>query len=203
MSQLFRETRNLFFIRRLPKPHVSQEWQRPRTQEAFQDLLEYEGFISMRHWKANDLTQMATLKQDLEDLEEHLVPAFFEFNQKALHYQNRYILYQWVFMFGAFITTLLGALTTYAYTLSDDGGMAANVFGIMTAIVSGTSAYFNFVSDQGSPQRRWAKARRLAEELRMNYYRYLAHLEPFDKDDRVQQMRRMVIDIRRKEFQNG
>jgi hypothetical protein len=102
-------------------------------------------------------------------------------------------------MGGALLTTLLGALTTYAYTLQADGGMFANVAGLMTAVVSGITAYFNYVSDQGSPQKRWAKTRRLTEELRTNYYRYLAHLQPYHEADRVQQMRRMVIQVRRKE----
>jgi len=203
MVRALRNTKNLFFIKRLPKLHVPYEWKKHQHERDYQLVVNNEGFISPVLWQDHDINKYPTLKQDLADLDEYLLPAFFEFNQKALHYQNRFYLYQWVFMGGAFVTTLFGALTTYAYTLSEDGGMAATVFGISTAIVSGLTAYFNILSEQNSPQRRWAKSRRLAEELRMNYFRYLAHLEPFEKEDRVQQMRRLIIDVRRKENENG
>lgn len=198
-----RNIKNLFFVRRRPRWHVDSHWERPRDDDSYHQLLEYNGFVSYKYWQKDDLLKYPTLKQDLDDLEEHMLPAFWEFNQKAQHFQNRFYLYQWVFMLGAFFTTFFGALTTYAYTVTPDGGMATNVFGICTAVISAATAYFNVMSDQGSPQQRWAKTRRLAEELRMTYYRYLAHLEPFNDESRVKNLRRYVIDVRRKENENG
>jgi len=203
MSEWLVNVRNLFFFKRMPKPHVASKWKRPSADADYEMEKDWEGFVSPLYWQDDDLSKYPTIKQDLDDLDEHLLPAFWEFNQKAKHFQNRFYLYQWIFMGGALLTTLLGALTTYAYTREVDGGMFANVAGIMTAVVSGITAYFNYVSDQGSPQKRWAKTRRLTEELRTNYYRYLAHLQPYNEADRVQQMRRMVISVRRKEIDNG
>ncbi|HLA44133.1 MAG TPA: DUF4231 domain-containing protein [Aggregatilineales bacterium] len=203
MASTFQKFRGLFFIKRRPKPFVPVEWDMPKDKSEFQKILEWEGFISPDFWSQDDLTGYPTVKQDLDDLEEHLLPAFFEFNQKATHYQNRFYYYQWIFMGGAFLTTLFGALTTYAYTRVDDGGGWADIFGVTTAVISGATAYYNVRSDQTSPQKRWAKARRLAEELRMNYYKYISHMPPFDTDERVQEMRRMVINVRRKELDNG
>ena len=200
MSEWLANFRNLFFIKRMPKPHISAKWKHPQKDTVYEKIKDDEGFVSPVYWKSDDLNKYPTLKQDLEDLDEHLMPVFWDFNQKAKHFQNRFYFYQWIFMGGALLTTLLGALTTYAYTREVDGGMFANVAGIMTAIVSGITAYFNYVSDQGSPQKRWAKTRRLTEELRTNYYRYLAHLEPYHEADRVDQMRRMIIEVRRKEI---
>lgn len=203
MSNSFgRKMNNLFFIKRRPSFHIPAEWEPPKSRAEYEQLEEYEGFIVKSAWQHDDLDKFPTVKQDLADLEEHLLPTFWEFNQKARHYQNRFYFYQWVFMLGAFLTTLLGALTTYAYTFTEDSRAATITFGVLTAAVSAVTAYFNVLSDQGSPQKRWANTRRLSEELRMMYYRYLAHLPPFDKEDRLDQMRRLVLQVRRKENEN-
>lgn len=205
MSQegLLKKISGLFFVKRRPHTHVPLEWRKPPTAKEYEDLLEWEGLVSIANWKNDDLNQYPLLKQDLADLEQHLLPAFWEFNQKAKHYQNRYYLYQWVFMLGAFVTTLLGALTTYAYTLDSTTSLLPNAFGILTAIISAITAFFNALSTQNSPQTRWAKSRRLAEELRMAYFKYLAHLDPYTGEDRVQKLRQNVLQIRRKETENG
>lgn len=204
MAKKTNNFRNLFFIRRRPKLGVPIDWTKPSDAE-YQTLLEYEGFISPRSWKDDNIDDFPMLKQDLADLQQHMMEYFWELNQKALHYQNQFYLYQWVFMFGALATTALGAFTTYAYTI--DGAndklfdiiTAPQLFGIFTAIVSGVTAFFNVISNQSAPQARWATARRLAEELRVTYYRYIARLAPFDGADRVQKLRQHILTVRRKE----
>ncbi|MFP4324346.1 MAG: DUF4231 domain-containing protein [Anaerolineales bacterium] len=203
-EQTMRNMRNIFFFKRRPKLHIPLEFDHILDTEAYHQALDYEGFVSTHHWKAHDLEKYPTVYQDIRDLEEHLLPAFFEFNQKALHFQNRFYLYQWVFMAGAFLTTFSGALTTYFYTL--DGSMQDTLttfMGFVTAGISGLTAAVTVLNDQSSPQRRWAKSRRLAEELRMTYYRYLAHLPPFDRSNRNQELRSHVVGVRRKENQDG
>lgn len=190
--------RNLFFVRRRPKLSVPFDWERPKSDAEYHKLLEIEGFISQTHWKPDVVDEFPLLKQDLTDLEQHLMPFFWELNQKAKYYQNQFYLYQWVFLFGALITTGLGAFTTYSYTLENPGSLP-EVFGIITAIVSGVTAFFNVISNQSSPQARWARARRLAEELRVTYFRYVTRLKPFDGADRVQKLRQHILAVRRKE----
>ena len=203
MANIWTYTKELFFIRRRPALSKPLEWERPKSDAEYATALEWEGMISSRLWENEDASQHPVFKQDLDDLEQHLLPVFWEFNAKALHFQNRYYFYQWVFMWGAWITTLLGALTTYAYTNQTmlDNSLP-QIFGFITALVSGITAFFNVMSTQGLPQQRWAKTRRLTEELRMAYYKYLAHLEPFHAEDRIQVMRRFVISVRKKEFEN-
>lgn len=189
---------NLFFVRRRPKLHIPFDWERPKTDAEYHKLLEYEGFISQTHWKSDNVDEFPLLKQDLADLEQHLMPFFWELNQKAKYYQNLFYLYQWVLMFGALATTALGAFTTYSYTMDDPQNLP-EIFGIITAIVSGVTAFFNVISNQSSPQARWARARRLAEELRVTYFRYLTRLKPFDGKDRIQKLRLHILAVRRKE----
>jgi Protein of unknown function (DUF4231) len=76
------------------------------------------------------------------------------------------------------------------------------VFSLITAAIGAITAFFTAVSNRGEPQKRWGKARRLTEELRMHYFTYLSHLPPYDTPDRLKVMRRNVVDIRVKEQQN-
>jgi hypothetical protein len=197
--------KDLFFIKRVPKiSGVELYWKRPSNETDYQRLLDQEGFISPPFWKQNDLLGQPVIKQDLSDLEEHLLPAFWEINQRAKYYQNSFYYYQWVFMLGAFFTTVLGAATTLAYTLGGDAERYLTVgLGLMTMIISGALGAFATLNEQMSPQKRWANNRRLAEELRTTYFKYLAHLSPFDTPDRVQEMRRAVLQVRRKENENA
>jgi hypothetical protein len=191
--------RDLFFIKRRPRfGAMRPDWEPPKTEAEYQKMLDQEGFVSNVYWKEDDLNQYPVIAQDLRDLEQHLLPSYFEFNQKSRYFQNRYYLYQWVFVVGAFLTTLLGTLAA----TSGDAGIARWLkYG--AAIVGAVTAYYTTLSNRGEPQKRWGKTRRLAEELRMSYFKYLAHLAPFDKDDRVQKLRELVIDTRLKEQENG
>jgi hypothetical protein len=193
----------LFFIKRRPKPHIPRDWHKPKEGKAYDELLHREGFITNRFWDADNLEMSPTIRQDLADLDEHLLPAFWYFNQKAQHYQNRFYLYQWIFMTGAFMTTVLGATTTYLYGVYPDGATVSTLSGVATATMAGFITFFNVLYEQGKPQTRWANTRRLTEELRTTYFKYLGHIAPFDTPDRLQLMRQIVIAIRRKENQNG
>ncbi|MBZ0280474.1 MAG: DUF4231 domain-containing protein [Anaerolineae bacterium] len=193
---------DLFFIKRRPIFRgLSIEWDRPADEDDYQKLIDREGFISHKYWHGGDLSKYPTITQDLKDLDQHLLPTFFEFSQKSKYFQNDFYLYQWIFALGAFFTTLFGTL---AATVGIAGGNSAGrVLSYMTAIVGAVTAYYTTLSNRGEPQKRWGKTRRLAEELRMNYFKYLSHLPPYDQADRVQKLRETVIDIRVKEQENG
>jgi hypothetical protein len=201
-----RPYKDLFFLKRRPRLRgIPLEWERPADEDVFQKLIDQEGFVSRKYWPGGDLTEKyPTVAQDTKDLDQYLLPSFFEFSQKSKYYQNAFYLYQWVFALGAFFTTLFGTLAamiglgTASYSVE-----LGQILSYLTAIVGAITAYYTTLSNRGEPQKRWGKTRRLAEELRMNYFRYLAHLPPFDKDDRVQKLRQTVIDIRVKEQENG
>jgi hypothetical protein len=198
----------LFFIKRRPRLFgISMNWERPTTPEAYAKLLDNEGFVTATGWTTDDIGQYPVIKQDLDDLDEYLLPTFFEFSQKSKYYQNRFYLYQWVFIFGAFITTVLGTLATLFYdpnpNRAEEFALIQQTLSYATAAVGGLTAFVTALSNRNEPQKRWAKSRRLAEELRMIYFQYLAHLDPFHEPDRVQRLREQVIDIRVKERENA
>jgi len=192
----------LFFIKRRPKLTIPLEFGLTDPKHPlYQSNIEKEGFLSINSLKKAvpdiDLNNFPTLAQDMRDLEQYLLPVFFEFNQGALHYQNRFYLSQWVFLIGAFATTVSGAVTTWAYSL--EGSDLPAILGIVTAIISAVTTFFSFIYEQTSPQKRWTQSRRLAEELRTNYFKYLSHTKPYDvPDKRLDELRRLVLAIRRK-----
>jgi hypothetical protein len=200
--------RDLFFFRR--RPHlrgIPMDWERPADEAAYQKLINEEGFVSNEFWKHDDIKQHRIVAQDLADLEEYLLPSFFEFSQKSKYFQNQFYLYQWVFIWGAFLTTVLGALASIFYVANPSPGdvevSIQQMFSYLTALVGAVTAFITALSNRGEPLKRWGKTRRLAEELRMNYFNYLSHLPPYDKPDRVQKLRESVINIRVKEQENG
>lgn len=195
---------DLFFFRRRPRRNIPIEWERPAEDADYERLLDQEGFVSQTVWKeiyGDDFASHPVIAQDLNDLDQHLLPTFFMLNQKAKYYQNVYYYYQWVFVWGAFLTTLLGTLAAFTAdpSVASFESYLSRFLSILTAIVGATTAYFTALSNRGRPNERWAKTRTLAEELRTEYFKYLAHLSPYDKPDRVQVMRANIVEVRVKE----
>jgi hypothetical protein len=198
---------DLFIFKRRPYLRgISLDWERPTSDEAYQKLIHQEGFISAQYWQDDDMMGHPIIAQDLADLDQYLLPTFFEFSQKSKFFQNRFYLYQWVFIWGAFFTTILGALASIYYVANTaDNPNGSNIQAMLsyaTAIVGAITAFTTALSNRGEPQKRWGKNRRLAEELRMHYFTYLSHLPPYEKPDRIQKLRENVILIRVKEQEN-
>ena len=201
-----------FFIKRRPKWNIDREWARP-DQESYQQELHWQGFITPEYWAEDDLEAYPLITQDLADLEEYLLPVFWEFNQKSKYYQNAFYKYQWIFMFGAFFTTILAVLTGYYgglpegnanfFLITAEREFWVNLFGLLTTIISAVTTYYTVLSNQGEPRKRWASYRRLAEELRMTYFMYISRVEPYNRANRIDVLRRRVLELRGQEKENG
>lgn len=210
---------NLFFLRRRPRLRgIPLEWERPEDDDAYETFIHREGFVSSRYWQDGELRHHPIIAQDAADLAEYLLPTFFQFSQKSKYYQNQFYLYQWVFVIGAFLTTVFGALATLLYippnlsvaaTAAAERSLDANavnwqqIMSYATAIIGAGTAFFTALSNRGEPQKRWGKTRRLSEELRMHYFTYLSHLSPYDTPERLRTLRENVVNIRVKEQENG
>jgi len=212
-EQLRQTYKSSFFIKRRPKWNIEKEYARP-DEDQYKQELHWQGFITEEYWAGDDdFNQFPLIKQDLSDLDEYLLPIFWEFNQKSKYYQNAFYKYQWIFMFGAFFTTILAVLTGYYgglpegnvnfFFLVADRDIYVNIFGFMTTIISAVTTYYTVLSNQGEPRKRWASYRRLAEELRMLYFRYVSRVEPFHRANRIDVLRRRVLELRGQEKENG
>lgn len=175
----------IFLFRRRPKMGgISQHWRMPIEPGEFDQHLHWEGFVS-----DGDLPKVIpsdgpepTLGPDLNDLRLHLLPTFFEHNQKARAFQNQFYVLHWVLLFGAALTVFWSVTALNAALTSDDLPFLVSV--VFAAAAGGITAFYAASADENELQRSWAVNRRIAEELRSHYFRYLAHVSPYDKEDR-------------------
>jgi len=193
---------NLFFVRR--HPHLRGggiagspplKWQPPLDPAVYQKMLDDDDFISIPLWKAKtgeDLSQYPVMVRDLEDLDQHLLPMFFNFSERSRFYQNRFYLYQWVFILGAFLTTVFGVISVYESGTGQ--GNSSIMWSLLTAGVGLVTTIFTALSNRDNPGQQWARYRRLAEQLRGHYFKYLAHVPPYDQGNALQKLRQNVFD---------
>jgi hypothetical protein len=194
--------RDLFFIRRFPKRQVTDIWERPEEDAAYAQLLEYEDFLTL-HFETDKSDKYPVVIQDLKDLDEHLLPAFFEFSQKSKYFQNMFYTYQWVFIMGTFGTTVLGVLITYLFNTPEAlDSIPFKIITLMTSLVSAVIAALSALANRRQPQRRWAMSRRAAEELRMNYFIYISHITPYDQQNRLDLLRTRIVELQEMEEQD-
>jgi hypothetical protein len=202
----FPMTRNLWGFAKSFITPVPKEWVDPPDLDK---VLDEDGFISPKYWEPDHVQKYPAVVQDLDTLKEFLLPLFLSYSQRAKYYQNSYYFYQRIFIIGAFLTTVLAIFTTFFS--KTDSGLTGPVFGttfqsehmlelfsVLTTIVSAITGYFTILSQKGEPRKRWSNYRRLAEELRMTYFKFLAHQAPYDKPNRLDNLRQNVYEVRQK-----
>jgi hypothetical protein len=196
----------LFIFRRRPHVHIPREFP-PMSDEEYERKLIGEGFISTSMISDEVSEEM---RVDLRELEQHLMPHFWRLDQQARFFQNKFYQYQWAFILAAFFTTTLAAISVLIFALNKESAEVLGLFkwtevlGLCTAIMSGIAASVSFLDANQTPQQRWFRARTQAESLRSLYFIYLARQAPFDTPDtreRVQRLRRKVLDVLRELFQ--
>ncbi|MBN1680031.1 MAG: DUF4231 domain-containing protein [Anaerolineae bacterium] len=217
--------KTLFFIKRRPKLRFSSKWPPPELSEFFDprtwdgtqalmtdkpearlyhQWLEREGFISPSLLK-NASDMLPQLRDDLRELEQHLMPRFWKLEQEAKYFQNLHYLYQWIFILGAFLTSVLAALSVLLYQ-SNVPDVWINVLGVATTVIGAATGSVSFLQTNQVPQKQWFQARNAAERMRTLYFLYIARQSPFDIADdqeRVQHLRRMTLRVlRQRRVQN-
>lgn len=192
------QPRKYFFLRRYPRLRVARTWVRPPTAD-YQALLKREGLISA---DMVDTEGSKALRDDVAELEEHLLPHLWRLNQQALFYQNHYYLYQWTFIITTFFTTALAAFTVYAYDSNADVSLGlfhlTDLLGVLTAIISAIAAGVSYMGANETPQQKWYNARTKTENLRSLYFLFLARQTPFaieDTAERVRQLQLKVLEV--------
>jgi hypothetical protein len=213
--------KNYFFIRRRPKLRFPRDWpppgldlavlynKNPQSEEErsahkdarakYNDILKQEGFVSEALFVSPEDVMSDDLRADLTDLEEHLLLDFWQLDQQAKYYQNLHYLYQWVFILGAFLTTLFAALGVLLYQLEVPNIYPTILGGLTTFIGAGTGSV-SFLETKQNPYWKWFESRHRAEGLRSLYFLYLARQKPFnipDDQKRVRHLRRMVLNVLR------
>lgn len=211
-----------------PRPLEPKLWVKPGDPEEYNIMLDNEGFVVPSRWQESDLTRFPDIMADLAVLEKYLLPTFWNFNQKAFYYQSRYFYYQRIFLANALITTFISVVNSFVFAVGDSfdakflmyvtlfipissipdflhhpSGVVNIVLGILTTVVSSRATYYTLLSNYGEPRQRWAHYRRLTEEVRMTYFKFLGHLGNFAQQGRVKSLRLEILTLRQQEQEDG
>ena len=129
-----------------------------------------------------------SLMPDFETLDTLLVPVFRELDNEALRQQNRYRWMYIVLIFGGTLATILGVVQLAFSTLSWPGFVGA----IVAAILAVTTT----ISRTFKHHEHYLNARLATERLRGEYFLFLGHCPPYEKDqDRLQRLRQTVTEM--------
>lgn len=183
----------------------------------------------------------AAIVADIEELNKSaLLTTFFRLSHRAKYHQNQFYMYQWVFVFGAFLTTFFGgftvltstqaaaqqadytaqnALATSQITATLDTTVTqaaianpvqtansvsassysstnalAKVSGFITTVLAFLIGYMSTIYNHFKPQQNWFACRRQTENLRAQYFLFLAHIGVYKNADRHIALRKVVIE---------
>lgn len=115
------------------------------------------------------------LEDDFKTLERVLVPVFQKIDEQALKFQNQFRLWQVLLILGGALATILGALQA-TFSTAIWLGIIEGVLGIALATVTATVRQLQF-------QEKYFHLRLKAEALRREYFLFLGHVMPYDKDE--------------------
>lgn len=156
------------WMRQLPR------WNFPPPDEDFQ-LLDLKALEEVL--KDQDPESVQRIREDIAFLDKELLRLFRERDYEASFEQNRYRLYQIMYMILAAIATLIGSILSLALTAAPS---TVPFLAFAETIVALLTTYLATISGRESPLPRWLANRRKAEHLRREYFRYLMVLSPYD-----------------------
>lgn len=117
------------------------------------------------------------IEADIEFMQYELLRLFVERDYEAKRSQNRYRIYQLLFLLLATLATLIGSFQALA--LSSDPN-ALPFWAFVETIIALLATFLATISGREPPMPRWLDNRRRAEQLRREYFRFLMNLPPYD-----------------------
>lgn len=151
------------------------QWRFPERNDDFQ-LIDRK---RMRELLANhDPEAVKRLENDLDFLEHELLRLFRERDHNASQQQNRYRLYQILYMSLATLASLVGSLQ--ALSLAQNPDLTA-IFAFLETVIAAFVTFLATISGREPPLPQWLLNRRRAEYLRREYFRFLINLPPYDE----------------------
>jgi len=115
--------------------------------------------------------------EDLVFLEHEILRLFRERDHEAKNQQNRYRLYQLVYIFLAALAGMIGSIQAIALSHSPN---ALPFWAFLETVVALIVTYLATISGREPPMPLWLTNRRRAEQLRREYFRYLMNMPPYD-----------------------
>ncbi len=117
------------------------------------------------------------LESDVAYLDKELLRLFRARDYTAKFQQNRYRQYQIAYMLLATAATLAGSLLAISLR---DNPQSAPFWGLVETLIALGATFLSALSTREPPLPLWIENRRIAEQLRREYFRFLMDLEPYD-----------------------
>ncbi|MCA9915138.1 MAG: DUF4231 domain-containing protein [Anaerolineae bacterium] len=130
------------------------------------------------------------LEADLRDLNRELMPLFRELDLRAKVSQNQYRAFQIGFMFLAALTTFVGSLQLFV--VGDPGNNGIAIIGLIETLLSLATVFLVNIQGNESPYSKWLTSRQRAEQLRREYFRYLADASPYNEQFAIPKRRLLM-----------
>lgn len=138
------------------------------------------------------------IREDMVNLDQEILRYFRGLDHAAKFNQNRYRKFQLLYIIFATMATGFGA--GQALSLYSSPNWAPIWGGLEVAVAAFVTFLATIVSPE-NPLEGWMKNRKRAEQLRREYFRYLANLEPYDMLDPV--ARQLVLARRAADINRG
>jgi hypothetical protein len=117
------------------------------------------------------------VRGDIQFMDHELLDLFRELDLKAKINQNRYRLYQILFIGLAAAATIIGSIQALVLNSHPQAVLA---LGLSETVVALFTTLLAQLSSREPPLPLWRSNRRRAEGLRREYFRYLVNLSPYD-----------------------
>jgi hypothetical protein len=135
---------------------------------------------------------------DMDFMEYELMRLFRERDYYAKYNQNRYRRLQINFLFLAVLATLVGSLQVVALNSTPE---LMPLFAFLETLIALFTAFLAALGGREPPQELWLSNRRRAEQLRREYFRFLARMPPYDEVTGYR--RRMLLSKRTADINRG
>jgi len=168
----------------LPQLHF-----RPETPDVISPLIDADELDEIL--KGADPAAAARIREDVKFLEYELLRLFRQRDHGAKKQQNRYRKYQIGYVALAALATLIGSCQAIALSSSPES-MPVWAFG--ETAVALVATFLATLGGREAPLPLWIVNRRRAEQLRREYFRFIANLPPYDS---VEGYRRSMLLARR------
>ncbi len=130
------------------------------------------------------------IRDDINHMDHELLRLFRERDYEAAYHQNRYRMFQLLYIMLATLATLIGAFL--ALMLNANPNMVP-ILGFAETLVALSTTYLATVSGREPPLPLWMENRRKAEFLRREYFRYLMDLEPYTELEGFEREQRLSL----------
>lgn len=142
----------------------------------------------------------ARIEADIAFMDYELLRLFIQRDYEAKSSQNRYRVYQLMFLVLATLATMIGSFQALALNSSPDW---LPIWAFLETVVALLATFLATISGREPPLPRWLDNRRRAEQLRREYFRFLMNLPPYDSltgYKRQVELSRRAADINRGMF---